>query len=166
MNTSVKLVIKYLSVFCALCVLCIVINGCSNVKQEKAKLLQTIEDYENAWASGDFKKVETFFAPNAQRLHSEPHVWNRAEIKRYCEERNVLSSKNPEPFVKNAWKKNRDYLEIRVEGNIAYDIFTTETFKALHIWEKQDDKSWKIRYDVGFLHDIKNDSINHSTYKP
>jgi hypothetical protein len=53
--------------------------------------------------------------------------------------------------VKNAWKNERKYPEIRVEGDIAYDVFTTDRFKALHIWGKQKDGSWKILYDVGML---------------
>ena len=136
--------LKSILVFCALLALFITFNGCNNKSQEKANLMQAIEEYENAWASGNFMKVETFFTSNAKRLHTEPNVWDRAEIKRYFEERHTQNNDSAKPFVKNAWKKNRDYLEVIVEGNIAYDIFTTETFKALHIWEKQEDNSWKI----------------------
>lgn len=125
--------------------------GCNNKEKEKQVLLQTIEDYENAWAAGDFLRVETFFADSAKRLHTEPSVWDRKEIKRYFEERAKQTSDNSQTFVKNAWKKERDYLEIRIEGDIAYDVFTTEKFKALHIWGKQNDGSWKILYDMGML---------------
>ena len=127
------------------------LNGCQNEEKEKALLMQTIEDYENAWAASDFLTVESFFAEDAKRLHTEPYVWDRKEIKRYFEEREKLDSASAKPFVKNAWKNDREYLEIRIEGDIAYDIFTTERFKALHIWEKQKDGSWKILYDVGML---------------
>ena len=125
--------------------------GCNNKADEKAVFMKTLEDYENAWAAGDFLKVESFFADSAKRLHTEPYVWDRKEIKRYFLERAKQESDNTKPFVKNAWKKERKYLEIRVEGNIAYDVFTTEKFKALHIWGKQKDGSWKILYDVGML---------------
>lgn len=128
-----------------------VISGCQNKEKDEKELLQTIEDYENAWASGDFLKVESYFAEDAKRLHTEPYVWDRKEIKRYFEERAALNRVSTLPFVKNAWKKDREYLEIRIEENIAYDVFTTDRFKALHIWGKQDDGSWKILYDVGML---------------
>ena len=135
--------------------LSILTNGCQTGKNDlemaKEALMQTIEDYENAWASGDFLTVESFFARQAKRLHTEPHVWERDEIKRYFEDRASQVPDSTKPFVKNQWKKERDYLEIRMEGNIAYDIFTTERFKALHIWERQEDGSWKILYDVGML---------------
>ena len=133
--------------------LSILASGCQigDKETEKEALMQAIEDYENAWASGDFLTVESFFASEAKRLHTEPHVWEREEIKRYFEDRASQATDSTKPFVKNEWKKERDYLEIRMEGNIAYDIFTTERFKALHIWEKQEDGSWKILYDVGML---------------
>ena len=127
------------------------VNGCKNEEKGKVLLMQTIEDYKNAWAAGDFLSVETYFAENAKRLHTEPYVWDRKEIKRYFEERALLESDSTKTFVKNAWKNDREYLQIRVEGDIAYDVFTTERFKALHIWGKQKDGSWKILYDVGML---------------
>jgi ketosteroid isomerase-like protein len=136
---------------------------CQNKEKDKQVLLQTIEDYENAWAAGDFRTVESFFADSAKRLHTEPYVWNRTEIKRNFKERAELEKDNVKPFVKNAWKKERNYLEIRVEGNIAYDVFTTEKFKALHIWEKQNDGSWKILYDMGVLNYPCEDYTNNET---
>jgi len=126
-------------------------SGCQSGEKEKEVLMQAIEDYENAWASGDFLTVESFFADDAKRLHTEPYVWDRQEIKRYFEERASQSGDSTTPFVKNQWKKEREYLEIRVEENLAYDVFTTDRFKAMHIWEKQKDGSWKILYDVGML---------------
>jgi ketosteroid isomerase-like protein len=126
-------------------------TACQTREKEKEVLLQTIEDYENAWAAGDFLKVETFFAEDAKRLHTEPYVWDREEIKRYFEERAAQTSDSTVPFVKNEWKKDREYLDIRIEENLAYDAFTTDRFKALHIWGKQEDGSWKILYDVGML---------------
>ena len=131
------------------------IAGCSvQVEKEEeamAFLLAAMDTYESAWANGDFLTVESFFAENAKRLHSEPHVWDRAEIKRYFEERAANTPVKLASEPKADWKAERDYLEIRVEGNIAYDIFTTERFKAFHIWEKQSDGAWKIIYDVGML---------------
>ncbi len=129
----------------------LILFACNNEEQDKQLLLQTIEEYENAWASGDFLKVESFFCDRAKRLHTEPYVWDRKEIKRYFTERAKQEKDQSKTFVKNAWKKEREYLEIRVEGNIAYDVFTTDRFKAMHIWEKQNDGSWKIIYDVGML---------------
>jgi len=125
--------------------------SCQNIEKDKETLLQAIEDYENAWAARDFLTVESFFADSAKRLHTEPYVWDRKEIKRYFAERAAQEKDSSKTFVENAWKKDREYIEIRVEGNIAYDVFTTEKFKALHIWEKQKDGSWKIIYDMGML---------------
>jgi hypothetical protein len=62
-------------------------SGCRNKEKGKAALMQAIDDYENAWAAGDFLTVESFFADSAKRLHTEPYVWDRKEIKRYLEER-------------------------------------------------------------------------------
>lgn len=132
-------------------------SGCRNDEKEMESLLQAMDKYETAWASGDFLTVESFFAPDAKRLHTEPYVWDRAEIKRYFEERAAQTQISPEPSVKKDWKADREYLEIRVEGNIAYDVFTTERFKALHIWEKQVDGSWKIIYDMGMLNYPENE---------
>lgn len=125
--------------------------ACNSEQKSKDVLLQTMADYENAWAAGDFLTVESYFAEDAKRLHTEPYVWDRKEIKRYFEERAKLESDSTKVFVKDAWRKDRDYLEVRVEGDIAYDVFTTDRFKALHIWEKQNDGSWKIIYDIGML---------------
>lgn len=135
----------------ALAILALFSCGCQNEEKEKEALMQAIEAYENAWASGDFMTVETFFAEDAKRLHTEPYVWDRKEIKRYFEERAAQTRDTTLAFVKNEWKKDREYLEIRVEENLAYDVFTTDKFKALHIWGKQKDGSWKILYDVGML---------------
>ena len=130
------------------------IAGCQNQSTDAAmkSLMATIENYETAWAVGDFMKVDTFFADNARRLHTEPYVWDRDDITAFCRERAAEFAENPKPAANNDWKKEREYLDIRVEGNIAYDAFTTDRFKALHIWEKQKDGSWKILFDVGFLH--------------
>ena len=114
--------------------------------------METIDRYETAWAMGDFLTVESFFTKDAKRLHTEPYVWDRKEIKRYFEERAAQTPTVSDGEGEIDWKKGREYVEIRIEGNIAYDIFTTDRFKALHIWEKQEDASWKIKYDVGFLH--------------
>ena len=133
-------------------ILAIFLSGCHSIEKEKEVLMQAIEDYENAWASGDFLTVESFFADNAKRLHTEPYVWDRNEIKRYFEERASQTVDSiTKPFIKNEWKKDREYLEIRIEENIAYDVFTTDKFKALHIWGRQEDGTWKILYDVGML---------------
>ena len=126
-------------------------TACNSEQKSKEILLQTMADYENAWAAGDFMTVESYFAEDAKRLHTEPYVWDRKEIKRYFEERAKLEGDSTKVFVKDAWRKDRDYLEVRVEGNIAYDVFTTDRFKALYIWEKQNDGSWKIIYDMGML---------------
>lgn len=128
-------------------------SACNNrEKWEMELLMDTIDTYETAWANEDFLTVEAFFAPDAKRLHTEPYVWDREEIERYFTERAAQKSETPTLESAGDWKAKRDYIEIRIEGNLAYDIFTTEAFKALHIWEKQHDGSWKIKYDVGFLH--------------
>ena len=129
----------------------LLLTACENSDSEMDSLMQAMEDYENAWASGDFLTVESFFAEDAKRLHTEPYVWDRKEIKRYFEERASLEKDSARQFVKNAWKNEREYIEIRVEGDIAYDIFTTEKFKAMHIWCRQEDGTWKILYDMGML---------------
>jgi len=141
---------RFLSILIFSAVL-VLLTACKNGDSEMDSLMQAIEDYETAWAMGDFLTVESFFAEDAKRLHTEPYVWDRKEIKRYFEERASLEKDSTRQFVKNAWKNERDYIEIRVEGDIAYDIFTTERFKALHIWERQEDGTWKILYDMGML---------------
>ncbi|WP_411827861.1 YybH family protein [Luteolibacter sp. AS25] len=125
--------------------------GCRDNETELDSLTAAINEYESAWSSGDFLKVESFFTVDAKRLHTEPEVWDRAAIKRYFEEKAAEVSKNPETNPPADWKAGRKYIEIRVEGDIAYDIFTTDSFKAMHIWERQADGSWKIKYDMGIL---------------
>ncbi len=127
------------------------VRSFSEADQNRAALLETIAEFESAWAHGDFLKVESFFAHDAKRLHTEPYVWDRSEISRYFAERNETQAKPERGPLKGAWKNGRDYLEIRVDGNLGYDVFTTDRFKALHIWEKQTDGSWKIIYDMGML---------------
>lgn len=61
--------------------------GCRTRNAEQTSLMSAIDQYESAWASEDFSKVESFFTVDAKRLHTEPHVWDRAEIKRYFQER-------------------------------------------------------------------------------
>lgn len=147
---AINLNLSYLIVF-------FLFVSCGNDKDsDKASLIKAIDAYETAWANGDFLTVESFFTEDAKRLHTEPHVWDRAEIKRYFEERAAVQKNSiSKPAGKNDWKKGREYLEIRVEGNLAYDIFTTERFKAVHIWEKQKDGAWKIKYDIAMLNYIK-----------
>lgn len=125
--------------------------SCQDNEAEMKSLMLAIDDYETAWANNDFLKVESYFTADAKRLHTEPYVWDRLKIKEYFEERAAISNKETQSDIKKDWKAGREYIEIRREGNIAYDIFTTERFKALHIWEKQSDGSWKIKYDVGML---------------
>ncbi|MBU2950959.1 nuclear transport factor 2 family protein [Tamlana agarivorans] len=130
----------------------LVCMSCENKNESDMKLLiATMDAYETAWAQGDFLTVERFFTEDAKRLHTEPEVWDRAEIKRYFEEKAKTQKKTPKLKNKKDWKLGRDYIEIRIEGQIAYDIFTTDTFKAIHIWEKQNDGTWKIKYDMGIL---------------
>ncbi|MDP4625562.1 MAG: nuclear transport factor 2 family protein [Akkermansiaceae bacterium] len=126
-------------------------SGCRDEEADLDSLKSAINEYESAWASEDFLKVESFFTDDAKRLHTEPDVWDRAEISRYFEERAAEASKNPNSKPPADWKSGREYIEIRVEGDIAYDIFTTDSFKAMHIWERQADGSWKIKYDMGIL---------------
>ncbi|MDA9069810.1 nuclear transport factor 2 family protein [Algibacter sp.] len=125
--------------------------SCQKKDSQMEVLMLAIEDYETAWSNNDFIKVESYFTADAKRLHTEPYVWDRTIIKEYFEERAANSVFDSLSSVKKDWKIGREYIDIRVEGNIAYDIFTTERFKALHIWEKQSDGSWKIKYDVGML---------------
>lgn len=129
-----KFVFSILILFlCASCV--------NNNEVEKEALMKAIDTYETAWANGDFLTVESFFTEDAKRLHTEPHVWERTEIKRYFEEKAAIQKNVQKPEKHNNWK----------EGNIAYDIFTTDRFKAVHIWEKQENGAWKIKYDIGML---------------
>lgn len=140
MKSRMLLMIFFLAVF-----------SCQDDKAEMKALMFAIDDYETAWANNDFLKVESYFTADAKRLHTEPYVWDRIKIKEYFEEREAICNKVAQSGNKKDWKAEREYIEIRIEGNIAYDIFTTERFKALHIWEKQNDGSWKIKYDVGML---------------
>jgi ketosteroid isomerase-like protein len=124
----------------------------SDAENQQKQLMQTIEDYENAWASGDFLLVETFFSQNAKRFHTEPDVWDRGKIKNYFAERakqqdTVLKRE----FVENSWKDDRDYLDIVIKDSFAFDAFKTDRFKALHIWQLELDGEWKIVYDIGML---------------
>lgn len=135
-------------------VLAIIIFACISCEKKDSQmesLMFAIDDYESAWANNDFIKVESYFTYDAKRLHTEPYVWDRQKIKEYFEERAAQSNIETQSVSKKNWKADREYIEIRIEGNIAYDIFTTDRFKALHIWEKQSDGSWKIKYDVGML---------------
>jgi ketosteroid isomerase-like protein len=125
--------------------------SCNNKRDQVESLMLALDDYETAWANGDFVKVESYFTEDAKRLHTEPYVWDRQKIKEYFLERADKSNIETQSNSKKNWKADRKYIEIRIEGNIAYDIFTTDRFKALHIWEKQHDGSWKIKYDVGVL---------------
>ncbi|MGJ8642404.1 MAG: YybH family protein [Luteolibacter sp.] len=131
--------------------------GCRDEEADLESLKSAINEYESAWATEDFLKVESFFTDDAQRLHTEPEVWDRAEIKRYFEERATEASKNANTDAAADWKTGREYIEIRVEGDIAYDIFTTDSFKAMHIWERQADGSWKIKYDMGILNQTEDE---------
>ena len=126
--------------------------ACKNEDNQMKSLMLAIDDYESAWANNDFLKVESYFTDDAKRLHTEPYVWDRQKIKEYFEERaNQSNDEETQSGSKKDWRAEREYIEIKIEGNIAYDIFTTDRFKALHIWEKQNDGSWKIKYDVGML---------------
>ena len=145
MNANKMIVISLITSTILFC------TGCQNQQAEMASLMKAIDAYETAWAEGDFLTVESFFAEDAKRLHTEPYVWDRKEIKRYFQERAAQYVAPSTPVAKKDWKKEREYLDIRVEGNIAFDIFTTSKFKALHIWEKQKDGSWKILYGMGML---------------
>ncbi|WP_159020779.1 hypothetical protein [Algibacter sp. L3A6] len=64
-------------------ILCMFTSCIKNKEAAKELLMETIRTYETAWANEDFLGVESFFTEDAKRLHTEPHVWDRAEIKRY-----------------------------------------------------------------------------------
>ncbi|MGJ8640487.1 MAG: YybH family protein [Opitutaceae bacterium] len=134
--------------------------GCRDQAADMVALESAINEYESAWASGDFLKVESFFTDDAQRLHTEPEIWDRAEIRRYFKERAAEAGNSPRAETPTDWKAGREYIEIRIEGDIAYDIFYTDTFKAMHIWERQTDGSWKIKYDMGILNQSPEESVN------
>ena len=117
-----------------------------------SELLETIDTYENAWASGDFLKVETYFSDNAKRFHTEPEVWYRDDIRSYFDNRAKENGGSLNPnFIKDAWKNERVYLDIIQNEDLAVDAFKTDRFKALHIWQKDASGNWKIIYDVGML---------------
>lgn len=139
-------------------------NRPDNADQDKASLLAAMDSFETAWANGDFLKVDSFFTDNARRLHTEPYVWNRKDITEFCRKKAAETAADPKPAPNNNWRKSRKYLDIRADGNIGYDVFTTEQFKALHIWEKQKDGSWKILFDMGFLNQTsqaENPALKH-----
>ena len=57
--------------------------SCNNKRDQVESLMLALDDYETAWANGDFVKVESYFTEDAKRLHTEPYVWDRQKINEY-----------------------------------------------------------------------------------
>jgi uncharacterized protein (TIGR02246 family) len=114
--------------------------------------MSAITENDNAWNSFDVNKIAGMFAEEGTLLNDNSEILKGREAIRQSLE---------------AWQKptefsfKRDKVEIKMEGNIAYEIVNqfvtfkyenqesqTEYNKYIHIWKKQGDGSWRVLIDM------------------
>ncbi len=146
----------FLSVVISFSIL-ICING-QNTAKKMDKLKNTIEAFDEAWNAIDLQRAVEFFADNAMLLLPNRTTFEgKKAIRGHYDSMAAWAE-----YVKSGkWEYVRDKLEVKMEGNMAFEvvnvIFTfqkegeelfTENTKYIHIWEKQDDGSWKVIVDM------------------
>jgi ketosteroid isomerase-like protein len=130
---------------------------CQTNEEDMGELKKTIEAFENSWNERDYLKVVGFYADDAVFFIPNEDVWEMSDIRNFFENQ----AKRPDTVNYLKYEINRENLELIVEGDIAYE-FARQTFdvqiegqnpvsmknKFVHIWEKQEDGSWKLKFDM------------------
>ena len=122
-------------------------------ESDMANLLKTIEGFDKAWDDYDMGKALEFYSEHAIYLQQ-----NREMMKGMAAIKKFYNSPSPKP---EKWNLNRNKVEIKLEGNLAYEVvdqiitakaegsdLSSIPNKYIHIWEKQKDGTWKLKIDM------------------
>jgi uncharacterized protein (TIGR02246 family) len=129
--------------------------SCSNKqygKHDLDQLMSTINENDNAWNNLDADKIVSLFAPDGTLLNDDSELLRGHDaIRKSFEE-----MQKPEKL-----EFKRDKVEVKLKGNFAYEIVNQTVsvkfidqephdflVKYIHIWEKQDDGSWRVLIDM------------------
>jgi uncharacterized protein (TIGR02246 family) len=126
-----------------------------NEKTDMNQLMTAISENDDAWNALDVNKIVGMFAENGTVLNNNSEMLRGREA--------IRKSFEIEPKYEKLEFK-RDKVEVKMEGNMAYEIVNQiVTFKLkeqesqtilnkyIHIWEKQKDGSWKVLIDMNNL---------------
>ena len=141
-----------LVIFLLINVMCFSCNNNQNEKAKMNQLLSAISENDNAWNNLNVEKIVEMFAEDGVLLNDNTEIMKGKEaIKKALE----MTQK----FEKIEFK--RDKVDIKLKGNIAYEIVNQavtykltdtepqkELNKYIHIWEKQKDGSWRVLIDM------------------
>jgi uncharacterized protein (TIGR02246 family) len=132
--------------------------SCTSKQNEKTdinQLMSAISENDDAWNTLDVNKIVGMFAENGTVLNNNSEMLRGREA--------IRKSFEIEPKYEKLEFK-RDKVEVKMEGNMAYEIVNQiVTFKLkeqesqtilnkyIHIWEKQKDGSWKVLIDMNNL---------------
>jgi uncharacterized protein (TIGR02246 family) len=116
------------------------------------KLLSAISENDNAWNNLNVDKIVGMFADNGTLLNNNSEMLRGKEAIR----KSFDSMGKTEGLE---FKRNK--VEVSLKGNMAYEIVNqivsfkypdkepqTELNKYIHVWEKQEDGSWKVLIDM------------------
>jgi uncharacterized protein (TIGR02246 family) len=117
--------------------------------------MSAISENDDAWNALDVNKIVGMFAENGTVLNNNSEMLRGREA--------IRKSFEIEPKYEK-FEFKRDKVEVKMEGNMAYEIVNQiVTFKLkeqesqtilnkyIHIWEKQKDGSWKVLIDMNNL---------------
>jgi uncharacterized protein (TIGR02246 family) len=144
-----------LLVYILLALMSISCTSKQNEKTDMNQLMTAISENDDAWNALDVNKIVGMFAENGTVLNNNSEMLRGREA--------IRKSFEIEPKYEKLEFK-RDKVEVKMEGNMAYEIVNQiVTFKLkeqesqtilnkyIHIWEKQKDGSWKVLIDMNNL---------------
>jgi uncharacterized protein (TIGR02246 family) len=141
-----------LVIFSLICVICSSCTNSQDAKSDMNQLMVAISENDNAWNNLDAEKIAGMFAEDGTLLNDDVETLKGKEAIR-------KSFEMMQKVEKIEFK--RDKVDIKLKGNIAYEIVNqtitykltdmepqTELNKYIHIWEKQKDGSWRVLIDM------------------
>ncbi len=142
-------------IFLWIIVMCFSCTSKQNEKTDMNQLLSAISENDNAWNNLDVEKIVGMFSEDGTLLNDKSEMLRGKEAIR-------KSFEMMQKFEKLEFK--RDKVEVKIVGKIAYEIVNqivtfkrkdeepqTELNKYIHIWEKQNDGSWRVLIDMNNL---------------
>jgi uncharacterized protein (TIGR02246 family) len=139
-------------IYILLVAMCFACTSRQNEKSDMDQLMSAISENDNAWNNLDVNKIVGMFAEDGILLNDNSEMlMGREAIKHSFE---VMQKPEELNF-------KRDKVEVKMEGNMAYEIVNqvvtfkykdaepqAENNKYIHVWKKQEDGSWRVIIDM------------------
>jgi len=142
----------FLFIYLLLAVICLSCTSKKNEKSDMDQLLSVIAEFDIAWNNMNVEKIVEIFAEDGTFLGDGSEMLRGRDAIRKAFEMGSM----PEKI-----EFKRDKVEVKIEGNIAYEIVNqivtskykdkeskTLLNKYIHIWKKQKDGSWRVLIDM------------------